>query len=163
MSDDPIKQALRMMPYGFFSITSRHGDDVNVMVANWVMQVSFEPRLIALGLQKTSYSYGLIKDGGVFAVNIFNKADIQEIKSFTKSRAKNPNKVETADFTPGPVTGCPILAGAAAYLEVKVQQVVDVGGDHDIVVGEVVGAGVRTPGDASDTLTLASIGWSYAG
>jgi flavin reductase (DIM6/NTAB) family NADH-FMN oxidoreductase RutF len=48
MSDDKMKDALRMMPYGFYAITSKSGDDVNGMVANWVTQVSFEPRLLAL-------------------------------------------------------------------------------------------------------------------
>ena len=51
MSDDSIKDALNLMPYGFYSITSRNGDDVNIMVANWVSQVSFEPRLVAIGLE----------------------------------------------------------------------------------------------------------------
>ena len=56
MSDDKIKDALRMMPYGFYAFTTKHGDDVNAMVVNWVSQVSYTPRLIAVGLQKTSYS-----------------------------------------------------------------------------------------------------------
>ena len=163
MSDDFIKDALRMMPYGFYGITSRHGDEVNAMVANWLTQASFEPRLIALSLQKTSHTYGLIEKGGVFAVNIFNKADQEAIKPFTKSREKNPDKMKDARYTEGPETGCPILEGAAAYLECKVAQVVDVGGDHNIMVGEVVSAGVKKPGEAADTLTLVDIGWSYAG
>ena len=163
MSEDAIKTALRMMPYGFYSITSRNGDEANAMVANWLTQVSFEPRLVALGLQKTAYSHGLISEGGVFAVNLFNKADEEAIKPFSKSRAKNPDKMQDAQYSDGPQTGSPILDGAAAYLEVKVLQIVDVGGDHDIVVGEVVGAGVNKSGEAADTLTLPHIGWSYAG
>jgi flavin reductase (DIM6/NTAB) family NADH-FMN oxidoreductase RutF len=163
MSDDPIKDALNMIPYGFYSITSRNGDEVNAMVANWLTQASFEPRLIALGLQKTSYSYGVIEEGGVFAVNIFNKADQEAIKPFTKSRKKNPDKMKDARYTEAPETGCPIIEGAAAYLECKVVQIVDTGGDHNIVVGEVVGAGVNKPGKAADTLTLVDLGWSYAG
>jgi hypothetical protein len=38
MSDEAIKDALNRMPYGFYSITSRSGDDVNAMVANWVIR-----------------------------------------------------------------------------------------------------------------------------
>lgn len=59
MSDDPNKDALNMMPYGFYSVTSRDGDEVNAMVANWITQASFEPRLIAMGLQKSAYTYGM--------------------------------------------------------------------------------------------------------
>jgi flavin reductase (DIM6/NTAB) family NADH-FMN oxidoreductase RutF len=163
MSDDPIKDALRMMAYGFYCITSRIDNERNIMVANWIMQTSFEPRYIAIGLQKTSFTHKLIEEGKVFAVNIFNKADSEAIKPFTKSRAKNPNKVEEADYSDGPETGCPILVQAAAYLECQLVEIVDIDGDHDIVVGEVIGAGVSKPGDSSDTLTLSDIGWSYAG
>ncbi len=163
MSDDPIKDALRMIPYGFYAVSSRSGDEANIMVATWLTQVSFEPRQIALGLQKTSYSHSLVKTGRVFAVNLFNKADVEAIKPFTKGRAKNPDKMKTAQFTPGPVTGCPIVAGAAAYLECRVVGAFDAGGDHEVVVGEVVGAGVNKPGEPADTLKLIDIGWSYGG
>lgn len=132
-------------------------------MATWVMQVSFDPRMIGFALQKTSYTYGLVEQGRVFALNIFNKADTESIKSFTKGRAKKPDKMESADYEAGPKTGSPILAGAAAYLECEVVKIVDFGGDHDIVVGKIVGGEVRKPGEAADTLSLVDLGWSYAG
>lgn len=163
MAEDPISDALKMMPYGFYSITSKLEGDLNIMVANWIIQASFEPRLMVLALQKTSYSYRLITQGKVFAVNIFNQAGAEAIKPFTKSRVKKPEKVEQAGFLPGPQTGCPILKEASAYLECRVVQVVETGGDHNLVIGEVVGGGVQKPGDAKDMLTLPFLGWSYAG
>lgn len=163
MSDDPIKDVLNRFPYGFYSITSRNGDDVNAMVANWVTQASFSPRLVAMALAKSAYSHGVIEAGRVFAVNLFNKADQEAIMPFTKGRAKRPQKMENAEYSAGPETGCPILAGAAAYLECKVVQMIDVGGDHVLLVGQVVNGAVLKPGDVDDTLTLPHLGWSYAG
>jgi flavin reductase (DIM6/NTAB) family NADH-FMN oxidoreductase RutF len=163
MSEKNISDVLGMMPYGFYSITSRYADEVNAMVANWITQSSFEPRLVTLALQKTSYSHDMITKGKVFAVNLFKTAEAEGIKPFTKSRKKNPAKMETADFTPGPETGCPILAGATAYLECKVRQVVDVGGDHDLIVAEVVGAGLKEKVNPSDILSLPDLGWNYSG
>lgn len=163
MADDPIKEALTRMPYGFYALTSRHGDDVNAMVVNWVTQASFTPRLVAVGLQKTCYSYGLIEKGRVFAINLFLQADADAIRPYTKGRARKPDKMDSARYTAAPVTGCPILEGAAAYIECKVVSILDVGGDHDIVVGEVVGGGVSRPGEVQETLTLPALGWSYAG
>jgi flavin reductase (DIM6/NTAB) family NADH-FMN oxidoreductase RutF len=163
MSDDPIKDALKLIPYGFHSLTSRHGDDVNAMVFNWFSQVSFEPRLVAVGLQKDCYSHGLIEKEGVFAVNIFREEDKEAIMPLTKGRAKKPNKMQEVSYKPGPETGCPVLDGAAAYLECKVSQIVDIGGDHDIVVAEVINAGLLKEADLDDILTLPKIGWSYAG
>ena len=163
MSEDPIKNALHRLPYGFYSITSRRGDEVNAMVANWVMQTSFTPRLVAVGLAKKAYSHEMISAGKVFGVNIFNKGDEESMMPFTKGRAKRPDKMDSADYSAAPETGVPVLAGAAAYLECRLVSVVDVGGDHDIIVGEVVGAGVMKPGEVGDTLTLPHVGWSYAG
>jgi flavin reductase (DIM6/NTAB) family NADH-FMN oxidoreductase RutF len=163
MSDDPVKDALRMMPYGFYGITSRSGDEVNAMVANWVTQASFEPRLIAFALQKSSFSHGLIQEGGVFAINIFRAEDEEAIMPFTKGRAKNPDKMAGAEYVEAPETGCPILEGAAAYVECRVVNMVDVGGDHDLLVGEVVGGGVNKEAETAEVLSLVTLGWSYAG
>lgn len=163
MSNDPIKETLSRMPYGFYSITSRNGDEVNAMVANWVTQTAFEPRLVAVGLAKKAHSHGLISEGGVFAINLFNKEDQEAIMPFTGGRAKRPDKMTNATYSDAPETGCPVLEGAAAYVECKVTQIVDIGGDHDIVVGEVVGGAILKEGDVNDTLTLPHVGWSYAG
>jgi len=163
MADDPIKQALRMLPYGFYSITSCTEDDANAMVANWITQVSFEPRLVAVGLQKTSYTHGLIEQGGKFAINIVREEDADLIKPLTKGREKNPDKMKEIAHSPAPKTGCPILEGVAAYLECEVVDLIDVGGDHDILVGEVVGAEVMKPGEPEEMLSLPDLGWSYAG
>ena len=51
MSDDTISNALKMMPYGFYAFTTKSDDDANIMVVNWVSQMSYAPRLIAVGIQ----------------------------------------------------------------------------------------------------------------
>ena len=163
MSDDKIKDALKMMPYGFYAFTTKNGGDVNAMVVNWVTQVSYTPRLLAVGLQKSSYSHGVVTEGQVFGLNIFLSEDKDSIMGFTKGRAKNPDKMAEGSYTAAPETGVPVIAGAAAYIECKVVQIIDVGGDHDIVVGEAVHAEVNKEGEASDVLSLTGLGWSYAG
>jgi flavin reductase (DIM6/NTAB) family NADH-FMN oxidoreductase RutF len=163
MADDPIKDFLNRMPYGFYAITSRSDSDVNAMVANWITQVSFKPRRIAVGLQKKAYSHGIIEDGRVFALNLFLEADRDYLMPFTKGRSKKPDKMTSAVYTTAPETGCPILEGAAAHLECKVVQIIDISGDHDVVIGEPIGAGIIKAGQVSDSLSLVKLGWSYAG
>ncbi len=163
MSDDKIKDALRMMPYGFYAFTTKNGDDVNAMVVNWVSQMSYSPRLLAVGIQKTCYSHGLVSANGVFGLNLFLEADQDAIMGVTKGRARNPDKMKQADYSAAPQTGVPVLAGAAAYIECRVVQIVDVGGDHDIVVGEAIHADVIKEGAPPDLLSLTKLGWSYAG
>jgi flavin reductase (DIM6/NTAB) family NADH-FMN oxidoreductase RutF len=163
MSDNKIKDALRMMPYGFYAFTTKDGDDVNAMVVNWVSQMSYAPRLLAVGIQKSCYSRGLLAVGGSFGLNLFLQADSESIMGITSGRAKKPEKMAEAQYTAAPETGVPLLAGAAAYIECKVTQIVDVGGDHDIVVGEAINADVMKEGAPPDVLSLTQLGWSYAG
>ena len=119
MTADPIKEALHRLPYGFYSITSRNGNEVNAMVGNWLTQVSFEPRLLLFALSKIAYTHEVVSAGGVFAVNIFNKEDDAVIRQLTKARAKKPDKMAGVAWTPGPATGCPVLEGAAAVIECR--------------------------------------------
>lgn len=163
MTEDLIKNVLKRLPYGFYSVTSRNGDEVNAMVLNWMTQVSFEPQLLAIAVQKTSFSFRLIEEGRAFILNVFNQEDFDLIKPITKGRSKNPEKMESINYRLDSITGVPILEDAAAYLECKVVSIHDVGGDHNIVVGEIVNAGVHKEGDVHDTLALSKIGWSYAG
>lgn len=163
MTENMISDGLKMIPYGFYALTSRDGDDKNVMVLNWFSQVSFEPQHVVIGLQNSSYTYGLIEKSKKFVVNIFLKEDADVLKAFTKSREKNPDKFKSANTSGAPVTGVPVLDEAAAYLECEVVEIVDTGSGHSAVISKVIGAGVRKPGKADATLTLLDLGWSYAG
>jgi flavin reductase (DIM6/NTAB) family NADH-FMN oxidoreductase RutF len=158
-----ISDALKMIPYGFHALTSRHGKETNVMVLNWFTQVSFEPQHIVIGLQQTSTTYRLVKASGGFVVNIFHKAEADVVKQFSKSREKNPQKFESAHWQPAPVTGVPVLDEAAAFLECEVAGELDTGAGHSAILGRVVGGGVRVKHDPGEGLTLPHIGWSYSG
>jgi flavin reductase (DIM6/NTAB) family NADH-FMN oxidoreductase RutF len=160
---DQVAQALKRMPYGFYALGSKHGDDANLMVLNWVTQASFEPQLLAVALQKTSYSYGLVEKSKKFVLNLFLSADQDLVRPYTKGRAKNPDKMKDAKITFAPQTGAPILDGAAAYLECEVVNKLETGGDHDVFLAKVIGGAVLKPGEAQDSLRLVDLGWSYAG
>jgi flavin reductase (DIM6/NTAB) family NADH-FMN oxidoreductase RutF len=157
---------MEMLPYGAFVLTSGRDDNINGMLLTWITQVSFVPRRLAVGLQKTSYSYGLVQSGQSFVINFFSKAETNAINPFKQSKQRNPQKLVGIESTPAPETGCPVLANSAAYLECRVLQIIDVGGDHDVVIAEPIGAGIvnkpRKSG-AKDILTLVDVSLSYGG
>lgn len=163
MSENPISDALKMMPYGFYVLSSHADGEDNIMVCNWLTQASFEPLLVSIALQKTSYSYGLVTQSKAFTINLFRLVDQDVVKPFAKSRHKNPDKMKGVEFTRAPQTQCPVLPQAAAFFECKVIKQVETEGDHDIFVAEVVNAEVRQASEAADMLNLPGIGWSYAG
>ena len=69
-----------------------------------------------------------------------------------------PDKLQQADYHAGE-TGAPLLAAALGYVECRVVSE-HATGDHTLVVGEVVAAGLR---EAGPPLTLQETGFRYAG
>ena len=45
------RRALWTMPSGLYLVGSRAGDERNLMTCNWATQVSFEPKLLAVGVE----------------------------------------------------------------------------------------------------------------
>ena len=64
MDDDAKKTALRMIPYGIYVLTAKHGDDIAAATVNWVTQTAFDPPLLVVGLKTDSGAYGLVKESG---------------------------------------------------------------------------------------------------
>jgi len=152
------KKLLRRIPYGLYALTSAHGDEVNVFTATWVSQCSFEPPLLMVAVRRDSYSHGIIRRGGVFALNFLGKEHQEILSRFFKTVRRAGNKLGDVDFHFG-VTGAPLLDIALGVLELKVVQFHEAG-DHSVVIGEVVEAQLHRdelPIICSDTT------WHYAG
>ena len=56
------------IPSGLYVIGSRDGERRNAMTANWVTQVSFDPKLVGVGIEKSAHTHELVAAGGVFSV-----------------------------------------------------------------------------------------------
>jgi flavin reductase (DIM6/NTAB) family NADH-FMN oxidoreductase RutF len=63
MTPDKIPQVMDEMPYGLYIVGSKLGEDVNGMMADWVMQVSFQPRLVAVALENDARTLWNIHTG----------------------------------------------------------------------------------------------------
>ena len=62
-------------PSGLYVIGSRAGDRRNGMTANWVTQVSFEPKLVGVGIEKPALTHELISEGRSFTVCTIARED----------------------------------------------------------------------------------------
>ncbi|MCP5370228.1 MAG: flavin reductase family protein [Hyphomicrobiales bacterium] len=160
MDDDAKKTALRMIPYGLYVLTSRNGaGDVAAATVNWATQTAFDPPLVVVGVKTDSGAYAMIKDSGAFALNMLGKGHHGQAFTFFKPAELADGKISGEPFRDG-ATGSPILDCAIAHVECKVASVVEQG-DHHVVLGEVVGAGVaQAPDGRPDQaiLTLADLG-----
>jgi flavin reductase (DIM6/NTAB) family NADH-FMN oxidoreductase RutF len=157
------RRLLWTWPSGLFVIGSRGGGRRNGMTANWVTQVSFEPKLVAVSVEKGAVTHELIEEGGAFTVNAVDREDRAIVRKFTK-----PVEVDVANMTmnefpfrDGPVTGVPVLAQAASFVECAVRNAVDVGG-HTLFVGEIVNAEFQK-GEDTPTLRMEDTRMNYGG
>src|SRR3990172_1903114 len=75
MSEDEIIRAMDCMPYGLYIIGSKMDEGVNAMMADWVMQVSFKPRLVAVSFENDARTLANIKANGVFTVNFLSEGE----------------------------------------------------------------------------------------
>ena len=134
------RRVLWTMPYGLYVVGSREGDRRNAMTLNWATQVSFEPKLLGVGVEKTALTHELIEGGGAFCLCIISREDRAIVRKFTK-----PAEVDAAAMTLNGFlfrdgrTGAPILTQSVAFAECEVRQAVDCGG-HTFFIGEVVDA-----------------------
>jgi flavin reductase (DIM6/NTAB) family NADH-FMN oxidoreductase RutF len=156
MGAESAKPALEQFSYGLYVIGSRAGDEVNGMTANWVTQVSFDPRMVAVAVEAQSHTLANIRAGRVFSVNVIDEADTALIEQFVEPQERAGNKLGGVEFRTA-ATGAPILARALAWLECEVEQLVPAG-DHELVIGRVVNGGQHREGEP---LTLRAMGWSY--
>ncbi|GMU39660.1 MAG: hypothetical protein AMXMBFR23_05260 [Chloroflexota bacterium] len=174
--DDIIKEAMHEMPYGIYVIGTTADGRANGMIADWVMQVSFSPRLVAVAFERDSTSLQRVRAHGYFTVNLLNQEGNGMALAAKFVQPSNPEKVkgrtgdasvrQPVDKLAGVDTrpserapGCPILDDALAYLECQSEQVLEVG-DHVVVIGRVLYGEVQHSGEP---LTSTYTGWSYSG
>ena len=158
MDETAKKAALRLFTYGLYAVTARHGDDENAFTANWLTQVSFDPPMLALSVESSSHSIGLIRASGVFTVNVLPSGDREVAGDLGKRWEKAPTKLAQVPHHTGP-NGCAILDQALAYVECRVEGSVPAG-DSTVFIARIVGAGVLREGAP---LTMAESGFRHSG
>ena len=153
------KTALRKIPHGVYIIGVAQDGQLNAFTGTWLTQVSFTPPLVALGVKKDSHSFEMIKRSRVFSVNLLGKQQKSIAEHFVKPATVVGEKLKEVSHRIGK-TGAPILEEAIAYVECEVREIANEHGDHAVIIGEVVEAGVRADEMA---LTLTDTGWHYGG
>ncbi len=153
------RQILRMIPHGLQVVTLRLGDEVHGYTSSWMTQVSFKPPLLALGVRAESRSRQMMGESGVFCLHFLGKDQQDLAQRFFKPSQQAGDKLSGFATTPGVKTGCPVLTDCLAHAECRVVQVVE-GGDHSIVVAEVVDCALHREGEP---LLLSDTPWQYGG
>ncbi len=173
MDATQVIKVMDQMPYGLYIVGSAAEGDVNGMMADWVMQVSFEPRLLAVSFENDAHTLENIRASRTFTVNLLSQEepsmelaarfaqpyDGAKVKGRTGTVATEiHHKLEGVQYTET-ANGCPVLEAAMGWLECSAVEFVPAG-DHTIVIGQVLDG--RLLRDA-EPLTSSYTGWNYSG
>jgi flavin reductase (DIM6/NTAB) family NADH-FMN oxidoreductase RutF len=158
--DEAAKKAiLRHFPYGLYVVTVAHDGEDHGMTANWITQAGFEPPMVVVAVENTSKTLGMIRDSHHFAVNVLLDSQRDLAGKLGRSSEQAPQKLKGIKTKQGPVSRTPVLADCLGWVECRVVATLP-SGDHTLVLGEVVAAGVEREGEP---LTMRDAGFKYSG
>jgi flavin reductase len=133
-----FRTAMGSFPTGVTVVTVASDDGtMHGMTVNSFSSVSLDPMLVLVCLNQASRGLRLIERAGAFAVNVLS-AGQQDVSRWFADRRRPAGSAMFHGLAAEPgVTGCPVLAGAAASFDCRLRQL-HRAGDHLIVLGEVV-------------------------
>ncbi|MGH7607078.1 MAG: flavin reductase family protein, partial [Gemmatimonadales bacterium] len=108
---------LRHFPYGLYAVTVAHAGEEHGMTANWLTQAAFEPPMVAVAVENTSKTIGMIRDAHHFAINVFLKGQRDVAGKLGRASNQTPHKLKGLKTKPAPVAGAPILADCLGWVE----------------------------------------------
>jgi len=126
------------LSYGMCILSSKEDDRVNGCIVNTVFQLTPEPPVVAVSVNKQCLTHQFISTSRVFAASILSEAaPMSFIGGFGFRSGRDINKFEHAKYRPG-ATGAPIVLDyTVAFIEAELIQNIDVG-SHTLFVGRVV-------------------------
>jgi flavin reductase (DIM6/NTAB) family NADH-FMN oxidoreductase RutF len=139
-----IAALFHRLSYGVYVVGVAAGARRDGFTAAWVMQVSFDPLLLALSINPSNASYELLHAGGGFTVNVLKQGQLELARRFGTRSGRSEDKLAGIRWKPGR-TGAPILEQALAYFDCELAGR-HRAGDHELVLGRVVDGKILDPG-----------------
>ena len=129
-----FRQALGQFPTGVTVITTldKEGNPIGVTASSF-NSVSMEPPLVLWSVAKKAYSAKIFETSPHFNVNVLGEGQMDISNTCAR---QGEDKFAKINYKSG-IDGYPILEDTAACFECKTWKLYE-GGDHIIVVGEVI-------------------------
>lgn len=134
---DTIASLFRRLTHGVYVIGAAADNRHTAFTAAWLMQVSFDPLMLAVSVNPDNSAGEMLSEGAGFTVNVLKRGQLEIARRFGIRSQLKFDRFDGVGWKPG-VAGAPMLDGALAVLECRVAQVLPAG-DHHLVVGRVIG------------------------
>lgn len=146
-----FRRAVGRFATGVAIVTTVVDGTDHAMTVNAFTSVSLDPLLVLICVEKVARFHGCVVEAGEWAVSVLPEHMRDASQWFATRGRMLDGQLQGWDHLRGPVTGAPVFAGAVAALECRTTAVHD-GGDHSIIVGEVLSMDV--PDEAGPPLVF---------
>jgi flavin reductase (DIM6/NTAB) family NADH-FMN oxidoreductase RutF len=137
-----LKGFMRNVAQPVFVVTSRSGKGYSAFTASSVTSISLDPPLMMVSVAKGTRSHDPLVESETFLIFLLSH-DMADIAGLMAEPIEPLEKLRRAGYEEA--SEGPVLNRRAGYLVLRKYRVYD-GGDHSIVLGEVVGG--ELPGGA---------------
>jgi flavin reductase (DIM6/NTAB) family NADH-FMN oxidoreductase RutF len=134
MDQAAYRRAVGQFPSGIVVVTTSAG---HAMTVSAFASVSLEPPLVLFCAEKIARFHDAVLAAGSWGVSILTE-DGEKTARWLATRGRPlDGQLEEIPHHPGAATGAPLLDSALATMECRTVAVYD-GGDHSIIVGQVI-------------------------
>jgi flavin reductase (DIM6/NTAB) family NADH-FMN oxidoreductase RutF len=139
MSTAPV-EVFRRLTTGVYVVTASSSDVTGGFTAAWVMQVSFEPLLVAVSVNPEHATWPLVRDSGRFVINVLASDQQDVARHFGTASGRDADKF--AAIRSERVDEGLVIGDAVAWVGCRVEQQV-LAGDHVVLIARVTSGDVQ--------------------
>jgi len=135
------EESLFSLSYGMCIVSSKSGCKLNGCVVNTVFQITPEPPMIAVSVNRENLTHEYITESRVFTVSILAESTpMPFIGRFGFRTGRDIDKFQRTNYKLG-ITGAPIiLDNVVGFIEVEVTDVIDVE-THTLFISKITACG----------------------
>ncbi|MGZ5183128.1 MAG: flavin reductase family protein [Ramlibacter sp.] len=138
-----LSKAYRLMNHGpTVIVTSHHGGRSNIMSAAWSMPLDFDPPKVAVVIDKSTFTRGLIEGSGEFVLNIPSREQARLTVDVGNESGAELDKFAAHGIAvaAGSMVRAPLVEGCLGWLECRLIPEPHIQQAYDLFLGEVVAA-----------------------
>lgn len=132
-----------------YSLATYSKDGVNMNICTYVSVVSKNPRLYATAVDYHSQTYSNLLENGKAVLQILSIQNMKVVNSLGKKSGNTFDKQKYLESNELLSTwkSFKVLKNAIAYLEVDVKKSLNIGGDHELFIFDIIGSKTNSEKD----------------
>jgi flavin reductase (DIM6/NTAB) family NADH-FMN oxidoreductase RutF len=143
MSRQTWKPGTLVYPVPAVLVTCKDKEKENVFTVAWTGTICTDPAMTYISVRKERYSYDIIKNSGVFCINLTTEELAYATDYCGVKSGKNENKFKSLNLETEKATqiDVPIIKKSPVVIECKVEEVKELG-SHDMFIAKVLAVDV---------------------